>query len=280
MMTTTTTTTTADTFRSLHHGPRLLVLPNCWDAASARTFEALGAPALATTSAGVAWANGYPDGDALPVDVLIATVRAIARVVRVPVSVDAEGGYSDDPAGVAETIAAVVDAGAVGINIEDGSGPPALLASKIERAKQAAARRGVDLFVNARTDVYLRGLVPPAARVAETLARASTYRAAGADGIFVPAVVDPGEIREIAASAGLPMNVLAWPGLRAAPELFALGVRRLSAGSAIAQAALGRAADLAGAFLRDGRSDAVREGATSYAELNALFAAPSRPRPA
>jgi 2-methylisocitrate lyase-like PEP mutase family enzyme len=235
-------------------------------------IESLGAVAVATTSAGVAWAHGYPDGDALPVDLLVATVRAIARVIQVPLTVDAEGGYSDDPATVGETIARVVDAGAVGINIEDGSAPPEHLAAKIARAKQAAQRRGVNLFVNARTDVYLRGLVPEPDRVAETLSRARRYRDAGADGLFVPKVVDRAEIREIASSAGLPLNVLAWPGLPPAAELAALGVRRLSAGSGIAAILWGRAAAVAGAFLRDGRSEALADGAMPYAEINALCA--------
>jgi 2-methylisocitrate lyase-like PEP mutase family enzyme len=263
----------ADVFRRLHDGRELLLLANCWDAGSARLIESLGARAIATTSAGVAWANGYPDGDALPVQRLYATVAAIARVIRVPLTVDVEGGYSGDPVAVGETIAAVVDAGAVGINIEDGAGPPDLLAAKIGRIKQAAARLGVDLFVNARTDVYLKGLVPAPGRVAETLARAARYRDAGADGIFVPAVVDPTEIRDIAAAAGLPLNVLAWAGLPPAPGLAKLGVRRLSAGSAIAQALWSRAATMAASFLEDGASDRVSEGGMAYPTINALFAA-------
>ena len=265
-------TTTADIFRRLHQGPDLLLLANCWDAASATLIERLGARAAATTSAGVAWAHGYPDGDALPIDRLVATVGAIARVIGVPLTVDMEGGYADDPVAVGEAVAAVVDAGAVGINIEDGSAPPDLLAAKIARAKQAAARAGVDLFVNARTDVYLRGLAPEPGRVAETLARAGRYRDAGADGIFVPGLVAPADIREIASSAGLPLNVLAWPGLPPASELAALGVRRLSTGSGIAQVLWGRASAVARAFLREGRSEPLADGAMSYAEMNALFA--------
>src|SRR4029077_14943251 len=221
----------AGSFRQLHRGPELLLLANCWDAGSARLLASLGARAVATTSAGVAWAHGYPDADALPVDRLIATVGAMARVIQVPLTVDMESGYSNDPVAVGDAVAALVDAGAVGINIEDGAGSPDLLAAKIGAAKQAAARRGVDLFVNARTDVYLRGLVPEGARAAETLVRAARYRDAGADGIFVPKLVAPDAIREIAAAAGLPLNVLAWPGLPPAAELAVLGVRRLSVGS-------------------------------------------------
>ena len=262
----------AATFRQLHHGPQLLRLANCWDAGSARLIAHLGARAIATTSAGVAWSHGYPDGDVLPTERLVATVGAIARVVDVPISVDVEGGYSDDSAAVAETVAALVDAGAVGINVEDGAGPPERLAAKIARAKEAAGRRGIDLFVNARTDVYLRGLVPEPDRVAETLARAARYRDAGADGLFVPKVVAPDEIRKIASSAGLPLNVLAWPGLPPAAELSELGVRRLSAGSAIAQGAWGHVASLAAAFLDEGRIEAPSASIMPYPEINALMA--------
>jgi 2-methylisocitrate lyase-like PEP mutase family enzyme len=265
--------TTADVFRRLHAGPDVLLLANCWDAGSARLTASLGARAVATTSAGVAWAHGYPDGDALPLDRLLATVRAIARVIDVPLTVDVEGGYSDQPAAVADTIAAVIDAGAVGINLEDGRSPPALLAAKIALVKAAAARAGVDLFVNARTDVYLKGLVPPAERVAETLARAAIYRDAGADGLFVPLAIDLGEIKTIADAARLPLNLLAWPGLPAPAELAALGVRRLSAGSAIPQALWTLAATRARAFLTDGRSEPLCADLTTHATINALFAA-------
>lgn len=265
---------TAQAFRRLHHGPDLLVLANAWDAGSARLIESLGAAAVATTSAGVAWAQGFPDGDALPVAALVATVNAIARVLRVPLSVDVEGGYAADPAAFAAVVAAVAEAGAVGINVEDGAGSPELLCAKIAHAKQAAARVGVDLFVNARTDVYLRGLAPPAERMAETLARAERYRAAGADGIFVPGLAEAGEIRAIAAAVRLPLNVMGWPGLPPAAELAGLGVRRLSAGSAIAQLVLGRAAQVAADFLRDGVSDPLSDGAMPYPALNALFVGP------
>jgi 2-methylisocitrate lyase-like PEP mutase family enzyme len=262
----------AATFRRLHHAAELLVLANAWDAGSARLIESLGARAIATTSAGVAWSHGYPDGDALPVDRLVATVAAILRAIRIPLTVDMESGYGPDPAAVGESVAAVIDAGAVGINIEDGSAPPDLLCAKIARAKEAGIRLGVDLFVNARTDVYLRGLAPAAARVEETLARAARYRDAGADGIFVPGLIDPAEIRMITAATDLPLNVMARSGLPAMAELASLGVRRLSAGSGIAEAVMGRAAVLARTFLAEGRSDILSEGAMSYPEINALFA--------
>src|SRR5687767_8449868 len=175
-----------DTARQFHdlHARGVLLLPNAWDAGSARLMESLGAKAVATTSAGVAWSHGYPDGDLLPVRRLVATIADIVRVIRVPLTVDVEGGYSDDPAAVAETVAGLIDVGAVGINLEDGGGDPELLCAKIEHIKRASARLGVALFVNTRTDMYLRGLAPPERRVEETLARAARYRAAGADGLF------------------------------------------------------------------------------------------------
>jgi 2-methylisocitrate lyase-like PEP mutase family enzyme len=265
------TTEKTSLFRRLH-GEGVLVLANAWDAGSARLIESAGAKALATTSAGVAWAHGYADGDQLPVRLLLATVAAITRIVTVPLTVDVEGGYSGDPAAVGETVAAVAAAGAVGINLEDGGQDPDLLCAKIESARRAAATSGVDLFVNARTDVYLRGLGPVDRRVETTLARAERYRAAGADGVFVPGLVEAAEIRAVAVGARLPLNVMAWPGLPPASELAALGVRRLSAGASIAQVALAKTAALAAAFLDTGASGAVTEGAMPYADINALMA--------
>ena len=261
----------AATFHSLHRGSAPLLLANVWDAGSARLIESLGAAALATTSAGLAWAQGYPDGDTIPVRDHAAVVAAITRVIRIPLSVDIEGGYADDPAGAAETVKAILDAGAVGINIEDGGGTPDRLAAKIEAIKRVAAAKGIELFVNARTDVYLRGLVPEAERVAETIRRAALYRQAGTDGIFVPALTEPAAIRTIAEATPLPLNVLAWRGLPPAAELAPLGVKRLSAGSGIPQALWGRAATLAKAFLAEGASGPLAEGAMTHPEINALF---------
>lgn len=260
----------AQLFRRLHT-EGVLVLPNAWDAGSARLTESLGAKAVATTSAGVAWSHGYADGNHLPVEALARTVAEIARVIRVPLTVDMEGGYSNDPATVGDTVARVLEAGAVGINLEDGTGTPDLFCAKLEHVKRAAARLGVDVFVNARTDVYLHGLAPQERRVEETLARAERYRAAGADGLFVPGLVDAAGIRAVASGTPLPLNVMARPGVPPPAELQALGVRRLSAGINIATAVLGRAAALTTAFLRDGATPTLFEGALSYPELNALM---------
>ena len=260
------------TFRSLHAPGRLLLLANAWDAGSARLIEARGAPAIATTSAGLAWSRGYPDGDRLPQAVLSGALAEIARVVTVPLSVDIEGGYSSDPRAVGETVRAVLAAGAAGINLEDGSSPPDLLCRKIETARAAAAKAGADLFVNARCDVYLRALTPADAAVPAVLERARLYRAAGCDGLFAPGVREPAAIEALVSGLGeLPLNVLWTPGLPALPALRALGVRRLSAGSALAQRAYAGASQAAARFLEHGECDAGPP-ALSYADLNALFA--------
>jgi 2-methylisocitrate lyase-like PEP mutase family enzyme len=257
-------------FRQLHDG-ELLILPNAWDAGSARLIESRGAKAIATTSAGLAWSRGYPDGDALPIEQLLSAVRAIARVIGVPLSIDIEGGYSNDPGAVAGLVAGILEAGAVGINIEDGSGSPALLCAKIAAARESAGRAGVELFINARTDVYLRGLAGEGDAVGEVARRSERYRAAGCDGIFVPGLADGSAIEAIAAAIHpLPLNIMLMPGLPSKEELHARGVRRLSAGSAIAQAALGRVGRMTEEFLAGGAEEMFVDAA-DYGEINRLF---------
>jgi 2-methylisocitrate lyase-like PEP mutase family enzyme len=261
----------AATFRRMHGGPEPLRLPNAWDAGSARLFESLGASAIATTSAGVAWAQGYADGGKMPADVAIAAAASIVRVLRVPLSVDMENGYSDDAKAVGETVRRLFDVGVAGINIEDGTAAPGHLAAKIEAIKNAASKSGSDIFVNARTDVFLANLVDASKRVEETLSRGATYRAAGADGLFVPGLRDAAEIVAIVEGVDLPVNLMAWPGLAASDELGRLGVRRLSAGSGISQMLWGQAERLARDFLDTGRSESMAEGSMPYAQLQALF---------
>jgi 2-methylisocitrate lyase-like PEP mutase family enzyme len=263
--------TPAETFRSLHHAERLLVLPNAWDAASARLVEECGATAIATTSAAVAWTHGRADGEQLEPAKLLETVRAIVRVVRVPVSVDAESGYSDEAEGITGVVTAILDAGAVGVNLEDGTAAPERLVEKIGVAKRAAARAGRELFVNARTDVYLRNLAAGEAAVAETLRRARMYREAGADGLFVPGLVDPDSIRTVAREAGLPLNLLARPKLAPVRELQALGVRRLSVGASLSLAALGVARRATRELLDQGTFASLFADAATGAELNGWF---------
>ncbi|MGH6949360.1 MAG: isocitrate lyase/PEP mutase family protein, partial [Vitreimonas sp.] len=226
----------ASVFHALHKD--ILILPNAWDAASARVMQEAGAKAIATSSAAVAWAHGYADGHHFPVAKLIAVVEEIARAVNVPITCDAEGGYDDDPRKAAENVVALINAGAVGINLEDGTQPRDLHLRKIEAVREAAARTGVDLFVNARTDVFLKKLVAPEQAVAETLRRAAAIKSAGANGLFVPAAIKSEDIAAIAEGAGLPVNVMALPGVANAAQLKELGVKRLSAATSIFNAAM------------------------------------------
>src|SRR5260221_2595555 len=197
----------AKTFRDLHSSTSLLVLPNAWDAGSARLFENTGAKAIATTSAGVAWALGYLDGTVLPVEKLAAVVGSITTVIEVPLSVDIEAGYTDEPKKIADKLKPIIEAGAVGINIEDGEGAPDLLVLKIEQARKTADSAGVKLFINARTDVYLNGLGTPESQRDETISRGALYRAAGADGIFVPRLFGSDAIKSIASHLTMPLHL-------------------------------------------------------------------------
>jgi 2-methylisocitrate lyase-like PEP mutase family enzyme len=260
----------ARAFRALHQSG-LLILPNAWDAGSARVIEHAGAKAIATSSAALAWSHGHPDGESVPQEMLLATVREIVRVVGVPVSADVEAGYAPDAHAAGDFTARVVDAGAVGVNVEDGTGPPDLLAAKIGRIKDTAAKAGVDLWVNARSDVYLRRLAEGEAAYDETVARAQRYRDAGADSIFVPGATDEKLIVRLVASVVLPLNLLAWPGLPPADRLRELGVRRLSAGSGIAKVVFNQIHDLARSFLADGRSEPFSGGALDNPALNRLM---------
>lgn len=263
-------TDSAQTFHALHQSG-LLILPNAWDAGSARIIEHAGAKAIATSSAAVAWAHGYPDGEALSPDDVLATVRSIVRVVEVPVSADIEAGYAADAAAAAAFTRRVIDAGAVGVNLEDGGAAPEVLAAKIASVREAAAKSGVDLWINARADVYLRQLAQGDAACAETIRRAHLYREAGASSIFVPAVVEQTLISQLVREVVLPLNVLAWPGLPPADKLEALGVRRLSAGSGIAKVVLNQVYGMTQSFLADGGSEAFAVGELNNPVLNRLM---------
>ncbi|KPY09322.1 Uncharacterized protein ALO57_04061 [Pseudomonas coronafaciens pv. oryzae] len=258
-------------FHNLHQNG-LLILANVADAGGARMVASLGAKAVATSSAAVAWSHGYPDGNKLPLDLLSTTVRSMARVLSVPLTVDIEGGYSDDPAQVEKVIHAVIAAGAVGINIEDGTNSPELLVRKIDVAKKVADLTGVRLFINVRTDVYLKNLFPVEQRLEELLKRAALYADAGANGLFAAGVVTSSDIGTICLESTLPVNLLSREGLPSVEELKRLSVRRLSAGSSIAEFLQGAMAGLARSFLDRGQLDTHALKAHTYGEVNALMA--------
>ncbi|MFI9724295.1 isocitrate lyase/phosphoenolpyruvate mutase family protein [Streptomyces sp. NPDC052396] len=270
---TSTQTDRARLFHSLHTPTHPLALANAWDVASALVIEAAGAPAIATTSAGVAWSLGSPDGDTLARDQALNLISRITTAVSVPVTADIEGGYGQDAAGVAETVAGVLEAGAVGVNIEDGNRPPAELAARLTAARGVAERAGVRLFLNARTDTYRLGLGDPATRFKETLERARVYVDAGADGIFVPGVTDSATITALAADISVPLNIMAGPGAPDVAGLGALGVARVSLGAGVARAAFAAARRAAQELYGTGGYHSLADGIPS-AELNGLFSTP------
>jgi 2-methylisocitrate lyase-like PEP mutase family enzyme len=269
----------AMTLRSLHeHG--VLVLPNAWDAGSAAMVAAAGAQVIATTSAGVSWSLGRPDGQNLSRAEMVDAVARIAATVDLPVTADIEGGYGADPGSVATTVRAVVAAGADGINLEDSLAPggplhdPAAQAARIHAARQAATDAGLpELVINARTDVFLFGIGEPEGRLDDVLARAAAYAEAGADGLFVPGLLDLDTLTTLSGKVSLPINVMVGPG---APDLAALrsaGVRRVSLGQAISQAAYSLARRAAVEALTTGTYDAIAD-VDPFPDINGAF--PSR----
>jgi 2-methylisocitrate lyase-like PEP mutase family enzyme len=254
----------------LHAPGRFLVLPNVWDVLSARLVEESGAEAIATASAALSWVHGHPDGEHLPLADLVQAVSRIARAVKLPVTVDLERGYAADPEGAAEAVARVVDAGAEGVNLEDGGGPAEVLAAKIAAVRR---RLGERVFVNARTCVVLHGQVAPERVADEVIARARIFADAGADGLFVPRLTGAEAIQAITRAVSLPLNVLLVPGLPPLDALRSLGVRRLSAGPRVAAAAYSLVRRAARDLVAQGAYEPLLAAELTYADANALFAA-------
>jgi 2-methylisocitrate lyase-like PEP mutase family enzyme len=229
----------SDAFRALHHG-KILILPNAWDVASARVVQQAGFSAIATTSAGIAFTLGYPDGQRISREEMLAVVARIAKAVKVPVTADVEAGYGPRPEDAARTARDVLAAGAVGMNLEDATGDPQHplldLALQVERVK---AVRELPIVLNARTDVYLLEVGTPETRYDEALRRLAAFRDAGADCVFVPGLRDAATIGRLVKELQCPVNILAGPGSPSVPELQNLGVARVSVGSAAMRATLG-----------------------------------------
>ncbi len=271
----------AQAFLEMHHGREPLLLPNAWDVVSARIFQQAGFSAVATTSAGIAWSSGYPDGERIPREEMLAVVARIAHALDVPVTADLEAGYGPTPEDVAETVRGAIAAGAVGMNLEDGrSGDGASAASplldtaaQVERvaaARAAADAAGIPFVLNARTDVFLRRVGAPEERLRLAAERANAYRAAGADVLFVPGVADAATIGELVREIAGPVNILATAGVPDVAELARLGVARVSVGGGPYRTALATVARSAAELRRTGRFATLLAGDLTHAELNAL----------
>lgn len=263
----------AETFADLHRSAPI-VLPNAWDAGTARLIERAGATAIATTSGGCAWSLGYADGDHLPRHLAVSAIRSIAGATSLPVTADIERGYGASLPELEATIVAVLVAGAVGINLEDSGGAPLLVperqAERIATVRRAAERFGVPLFINARTDVFLLGVGEEDGRLDDVIHRAGIYAEAGADGIFVPGLLDLDALRALTSAIRLPVNAMVGPGAPPVSALVDAGVTRISAGIGIAAAAYAVVQRAARELLTSGTYASLHDG-LDYADLNALF---------
>ena len=262
----------------LHHRATPLVLPNAWDVASALLVQEAGFEAIATTSAGVAWALGYPDGERISRDEMLAAVARIARAVRVPVTADLEAAYGPRPEDAADTARGAVKAGAVGFNFEDTSTDPThplldvpLQVERIRAARAAGDALGVHLVINARTDIYLANVGAPETRFAETVRRLTAYRDAGADCLFAPGVTDRDTIAALVRELHAPLNILATPISPSVAELAQLGVARISVGGGLMRAALGTTRRRLADLRTNGRFDTLLDGAITHADMQRRY---------
>jgi 2-methylisocitrate lyase-like PEP mutase family enzyme len=276
---TSTLATRAAHFRDLNRAGRLL-LSNAWDAASARVFEEAGFSAIATTSAGIAYAEGYRDGEQLGRDAMLRAVAKIVNAVSVPVSADIESGYGPAASDVARTVDAALDVGAVGINLEDADyshGGARLWAvdeqcARLAAARGAAGRRGVPLVINARTDTFLLGAGADVhERIAITVDRGARYLKAGADLVFVPLVVDVTIVKQLARQLPGALSLMALPGAPAAQELFAAGAARVSIGQMAMLTALGAVKAIAEELIQQGTWQSIERTFYGFGEAEQLF---------
>jgi 2-methylisocitrate lyase-like PEP mutase family enzyme len=241
-------------------------------------LEELGYPAIATTSAGIAFALGYPDGQRISRDEMLDMVTRIARAVRVPVTADMESGYGKTPADMVDTAKAILSSGAVGLNLEDVTGDTEssqvdteLQKEKIRAIREVSASLGVSLVINARTDVYLMPIGPQATRFERTVERLRAYRAVGADCVFAPGLTDRALIEKLVKAVAAPLNILVSPGCPPIPELQKLGVARASIGSGVMRTTLGLVRRIGKELLETGTSSALFEGSIPFAEINELL---------
>ncbi len=267
----------AEVLLKLHVPGRPLVLPNAWDAGSAKVIAAEGFPAIATTSAGIAFAYGVPDGEAIARGDMLHAVRRIAAAVSVPVTADVEAGYGPAPDNVAYTVMELLGTGVVGANFEDSSDAHEggalfdleLATARIAAGRKAAQNAGVPFVINGRTDALMR-IKDPAAAFAEAVKRLNAYRKAGADCLFAPFTADPGVIGRLVKAVDGPLNIILQPTITVG-EMAKLGVARISLGGHLARAALAVARRAARELKEQGTASFAKEG-LDYRELQKLMA--------
>jgi len=267
----------AEQFRKLHHGQKMLLLPNAWDVASARILEEAGHPAIATTSAGIAYSLGYADGQRVSRDEMLSMVARIARAVRVPVTADLEAGYGTTPKAMADTVTAAIEAGAIGMNLEDLTEDEKSLfelplqLEKIRAIRETAATTGVPFVLNARTDIYLATIGPAETRFRQTVERLRAYAKAGADCVFAPGLTDLDTIAKLVKAVVAPLNILAQPASPLMADLERVGVARVSTGSGIMRAAMGLTQRIAKEMIADRCCRSMFAGATPFVDLKRMM---------
>jgi 2-methylisocitrate lyase-like PEP mutase family enzyme len=257
----------AEDFRRRHHRKPLLLLANAWDPISAAIVEAAGYEAVATTSGGVAWALGYRDGEETPWREVVAATARIARAVRLPVTADIEAGYGTTPDQVAQSVRDIIAAGAVGVNLEDGTHDPANpmrgideSAARIRAAREAAQAEGVPIVINARIDLYLKRVGTEETRLAETVKRGKAYLAAGADCLYPFALTDIGVAAELVRALAAPINLVGRPGAAPVADFEAAGVARISIAAGLTLAAMGATQRMVEELRASGRFDVLASG--------------------
>jgi len=266
----------AEELRRLHHAPNILVLPNAWEVTTARMLEDMGFLAIATSSAAVANSLGYPDGQRIRRHEMLEVVERIASAVQVPVTADMEAGYAGSAVEMEGTARELIEAGAVGLNLEDSSKDETVLLDltayleKLQAIRAVAKASDVAIVINARTDAYWWQGAQPGSRLAETVHRANAFREAGADCVFVPGLYDPSDIGHLRLESPGPINILATPKTPPIPELQKLGIARVSFGSGGYRTAIGAFRKLVQEAIDSGTYTFMSEIAVSGAQNNAL----------
>ncbi len=266
----------AEDFRALHHGKRILILPNGWDVPSARVFEDAGFPAIATSSAGMLVSLGYPDGEVISRGEFVSAVGRIARVLSVPLSADIVAGFGRTTREVLATVKAILKTGAVGINIEDFEHATRKLypierqVENVKAIRKLGETMGVQLVINARTDALRFAEGDEATRFREAVRRATAYRDAGADCVYPMGLVPQASIAAFVLALDFPVNVMVRKGLPEISELQRLGVARVSFGPSPSYAAMGLLKRAAKEVLERGTYENLTEGTITFDELNAL----------
>src|SRR5258707_5816134 len=265
----------AEQFRKMHAGPRILALPNAWDAVSARILEEAGHPAIATSSAAIAFSLGYPDGQRISRTEMLEAVARIARAVRVPVTADMESGYGTTVKDMMDTAKAVIAAGAIGMNLEDVTGDDetshveiSLQQEKIRAIREASSSLGAPLVLNARTDIYLMPIGEDSTRFDRAVERLRAYRQAGADCVVWPGVSDRDTIAKLVEAIAAPLNILASANCPSLAGLGKMGVARVRTGSSVMRGTLGLVRQIAKDWMERGTYDSLFDGAVPFADLN------------